>query len=110
MISEVKRCQDANGDGYAGGVPNGAPLWKEIKEGRTDMVWKYWVPWYNVHKMYAGLRDAWVYCGNAEARDMFIWFCDWCVDEISAVSDEGGSYTHLTLPAKRGVGVSRGGR
>lgn len=88
MISEVKRCQDANGDGYAGGVPNGAPLWKEIKEGRTDMVWKYWVPWYNVHKMYAGLRDAWVYCGNAEARDMFIRFCDWCVDEISAVSDE----------------------
>lgn len=72
MISELKRCRDANGDGYIGGVPNGAKLWKEIHDGNVGIVWKYWVPWYNVHKTYAGLRDAWVYTGDKQARDMFL--------------------------------------
>ena len=32
MISELKRCQDAAGDGYLCGVPNGRKMWKEIEE------------------------------------------------------------------------------
>ncbi len=88
MIAELKKCQDANGDGYVGGVPGGAPLWKELKQGKVDLIWKYWVPWYNVHKTYAGLRDAWVYTGNTRARDMFVLFCDWAVDLIANIDDK----------------------
>ena len=33
MMSELKRCQDAAGDGYLCGVPNGRKMWKEIEEG-----------------------------------------------------------------------------
>lgn len=88
MISELKRCQDANGDGYIGGVPNGAKLWKEIHDGNVGIVWKYWVPWYNVHKTYAGLRDAWVYTGDKQARDMFLKLCDWGIDVIAPLDDK----------------------
>ncbi len=88
VISELKRCQDANGDGYVGGVPDGARLWDELRKGNVDLIWKYWVPWYNVHKTYAGLRDAWVYTGNETARDMFLKFCDWGLTVIAPLDDK----------------------
>lgn len=88
MISELKRCQDASGNGYVGGVPDGKPLWDGLKSGNVGLVWKYWVPWYNVHKTYAGLRDAWLYAGDTQAKDMFLKFCDWGLDIIAPLSDE----------------------
>ena len=88
MISELDRCQKANGDGYVGGVPNGKALWSEIKKGNVGLIWKYWVPWYNVHKIYAGLRDAWMYTGNEKARDMFLKMCDWGIEVIAPLDDK----------------------
>jgi DUF1680 family protein len=94
MISELKTCQDSNavrypewGVGYIGGVPNGDELWPEIKAGNVSRVWDYWVPWYNLHKTYAGLRDAWLYAGNEGAKTLFLKFCDWAVNLTSALSD-----------------------
>ena len=37
--------------------------------------------------MYAGLRDAWQYAGIEKAKDMFIKFCDWGLDEIADLDD-----------------------
>src|SRR5690606_35918075 len=95
MIAELRDCMEANGKlypdwavGYVGAVPNGQGLWPRIKSGDIAVIWKYWVPWYNIHKMYAGLRDAWVYCGNADARDLFLAFCDWAVTLTNGLSDE----------------------
>jgi hypothetical protein len=88
MIAELKRCQDANSNGYVGGVPNSKELWKEITSGNIGAVWTWWVPWYNVHKTYAGLRDAWLYTGSTTARDMFYKFCDWGVEIISHLDDK----------------------
>lgn len=87
MISELKRCQDANGDGYVGGVPNGKHAWEEIRKGNVGIVWKYWVPWYNMHKIYAGLRDAWSYGGSEEAKAMFLKLCDWGIGVIAPLDD-----------------------
>jgi hypothetical protein len=87
MISELKECQDAAANGYVGGVPNSKKLWARIHSGDVGAVWKWWVPWYNVHKIYAGLRDAWLYCGNEQARTMFLKMCDWGIDEISTLND-----------------------
>lgn len=87
MIAELKRCQQKNGNGYIGGVPNGARLWEELKKGNVQLIWKYWVPWYNVHKIYAGLRDAWLYAGNEEARQMFLDLCDWGLTVIAPLTD-----------------------
>ena len=88
MLSELDRCQKANGDGYVGGVPNSAALWPEINKGNVGIVWKYWVPWYNVHKIYAGLRDAWLYTGNTDAKRMFLKLCDWGMEVIAPLDDK----------------------
>lgn len=92
MVSELKKCQDANGKdpdfaGYVSGIPNGKPLWREIKRGNTGKIWDYWVPWYNIHKTYAGLRDAWVYGGSDIAKQMFLKLCDWGINILSGLSN-----------------------
>lgn len=97
MISELKRCQDnsKHGKGYIGGFPveieiDGVKrkLWEEIKKGNIDIIWKYWVPWYNLHKTYAGLRDAWLYAGSEVAKQMFLELSDWGIDLISHLDDK----------------------
>lgn len=95
MVDELKSCQNANaikypdwGKGYAGAVPNGPGLWPKIKSGDIAAVWKYWVPWYNVHKTYAGLRDAWLYAGSEDARNVFLKFCDWAIDLTTTLSEK----------------------
>lgn len=95
MISELKACQDANtknhaewGIGYAGGVPNSAQIWSTLKKGDFKAYRSAWVPWYNLHKMYAGLRDAWLYGGNNEAKNLFLKFCDWGIDVTAGLSEQ----------------------
>lgn len=94
MIGELNACQQANatkypdwGVGYVGGVPNSNDFFTRIKSGDMEVVWQYWVPWYNVHKMFAGLRDAWLYAGNEAAKGMFIEFCGWAVNLTKDLSD-----------------------
>ncbi len=75
-ISELQACADANaknhpswGKGYIGGVPNSDRVWSTFKQGDFKAYFGSWVPFYNVHKIYAGLRDAWVYCGNEQQME-----------------------------------------
>ena len=95
MIAELKACQDANaknnkswGVGYVGGVPNSTAVWTSVKDGDFKAFHAGWVPWYNVHKMYAGLRDAWIYAGSKQAKTMFLQFCDWAINITSSLTDE----------------------
>ncbi len=95
MISELGECQRNNGliypdwgRGYVGGVPNSRNIWSSLMNGDFRAYRSAWVPWYNVHKMYAGLRDAWMYAGNQEARELFLKFCDWGINITSRLSDE----------------------
>ncbi|HLO93468.1 MAG TPA: glycoside hydrolase family 127 protein, partial [Burkholderiaceae bacterium] len=92
VIAELKRCQDKLGTGYLGGVPDGAKAWAEVGAGRLQVdsfsVNGRWVPWYNLHKLFAGLRDAWVHAGNADARDMLVRLSDWALRLTTPLSDE----------------------
>src|SRR6186713_2491017 len=94
MIAELKACQEANtkdhaswGVGYVGGVPNSEKIWSDLQKGEFTTFKAAWVPWYNVHKMYAGLRDAWVYTGNEDAKTIFLKFCDWAINITTSLSD-----------------------
>ncbi|MGF7138805.1 beta-L-arabinofuranosidase domain-containing protein [Roseimarinus sediminis] len=87
MLAELKRCQIANGNGYLGGVSNSRQLWTDVKNGNFQRYWNAWVPWYNVHKTYAGLRDAWLYTNNEQAKEMYLELCDWGIDIISGLSE-----------------------
>ncbi len=62
-------------------------MWPKIKNGDVSVIWKYLVPWYNIHKTYAGLRDAWLYTGNTDAKDIFLKFCDRGINITSGLSD-----------------------
>lgn len=88
MLSELAECQKANGDGYVGGIPGGKAVWDKVRAGDGAAVSEMWVPWYNLHKMYAGLRDAWLYLGDDRARSMFLDFCDWGLGVIAALDYE----------------------
>jgi DUF1680 family protein len=94
MVAELKACQEANaqnnpgwGVGYVGGVPKSAELWSKIKDGNVGVIWSAWAPWYNIHKMYAGLRDAWLYGGSEDAKVVFLHFCDWAINLTSGLTD-----------------------
>ncbi len=95
IISEVAECAAANiknnpewGKGYMGGMPNSKNIWTGFKKGDFRVYNGSWAPFYNLHKMYAGLRDAWLYCGNEQAKTLFLQFCDWAIDITSQLSDE----------------------
>lgn len=94
MISELQLVLDANNQrpeawchNYIGGVPNSAKMWTAFSKGDFGSYFGTWAPFYNIHKMYAGLRDAWLYCGNEQAKNLFLKFCDWAVDITHDLSD-----------------------
>lgn len=91
VIAELKRCQDALGNGYIGGVPDGATAWGQVAAGELKVdsfsVNGRWVPWYNIHKMFAGLRDAAVHAGNADARAMLVKLSDWALRLTTPLTD-----------------------
>jgi DUF1680 family protein len=95
MLAELNACQEANaqnnpewGVGYVGGVPESAKIWSDFREENLGAFRQSWVPWYNLHKMYAGLRDAWWYGKSEEAKSIFLKFCDWGIQITSGFSDE----------------------
>lgn len=92
MLNELHRAQQTVGTGFIGGTPGSLQLWKEIKAGNIragsfDLNGK-WVPLYNIHKTYAGLRDAYLYAGSNLARQMLIDLTDWMIDITSGLSDK----------------------
>jgi DUF1680 family protein len=91
MVAELAECQRGNGDGYVGGVPRSKELWQAVAAGQLKVTGfglnDRWVPWYNLHKTFAGLRDAYLVAGNEDAKRVLIALADWCVTETSKLSD-----------------------
>ncbi|MDX1543807.1 MAG: glycoside hydrolase family 127 protein [Christiangramia sp.] len=91
MLEELERAQQANGNGYIGGVPNSKELWQDIRQGNINAhnfgLNERWVPLYNIHKTYAGLRDAYKIAGIERARKMLVDFTDWMIAETENLTD-----------------------
>jgi len=87
MIDELAEVQKANGNGYIGGIPKSGEYWKSVAAGRVELMRSRWVPWYNLHKMFAGLRDAYLSGGNEKARDLLVRYGDWCEKVTSGLTD-----------------------
>jgi uncharacterized protein len=92
MIDQLAQCQAANGNGYVGGIPGGQEIWREIASGTINAnsfsLNGKWVPWYNIHKLYAGLRDAWLYTGNEQALKILTRLSDWAGEVVSNLTDD----------------------
>ena len=91
VLRELRRCQLAHGDGYLGGIPDGKAAWREVARGELKVdsfsVNGRWVPWYNLHKTFAGLRDAWQLTQEPLAREMLIDLGAWALGLLEPLSD-----------------------
>jgi hypothetical protein len=91
VVDELAACQRANGNGYVGGVPEADRIFHEIAAGNIDITKGalngVHAPWYMLHKMCAGLRDAYAYGGNQEALTVLTGFSDWAAALTGRLSE-----------------------
>lgn len=87
-ISCIKDLQ--RGDGYFGGIPS-TPFEKAFS-GTFNVdrfgLGDWWVPWYSVHKIYAGLIDAYVLCDNKDALEIVLKMADWAINGSKNMTEE----------------------
>jgi DUF1680 family protein len=88
MVNELALCQDQNRNGYVGGVPGGVHMWAQVRNGNFTEFNKKWVPWYNLHKLFAGLRDCYLQADNQQAKEVFLKMTDWANDEVAGLSEK----------------------
>jgi len=84
IVAELAACQAASKSGLVSAFPEGPQLMASFIAG--DKV--SGVPWYTLHKVYAGLYDADRYAGNSQARAVLVRFADWAVAATRSLSDE----------------------
>lgn len=91
LLNELLTIQQANGNGYLGGVPGSKALWQQIQQGKIDADFfslnKSWVPFYNIHKTFAGLRDVLVQTGDSRAKTLLSGFGHWLKQLTATLSD-----------------------
>jgi DUF1680 family protein len=84
MVNELAECQRANTNGFLGAMPNGKKIFAEVARGEIKSAGfdlnGSWVPWYNLHKLFAGLIDACRFCDNARALEVAARLGDWVDD------------------------------
>jgi len=88
LVRGLKECQDKRGDGSLVAFPYARELAADIRSNKVETVDKYWAPFYTLHKELAGLRDAWLWCGDATARAVLVRLADWCGSLVKDLPDE----------------------
>jgi len=92
IVDELALCQDAYGSGYVGGIPEAKRIFDEVAAGDIKTanfgLNGGWVPWYTLHKLYAGLLDAHRYCDSDQAKAIVTKLADWAAGVTGKLSDE----------------------
>jgi len=92
IVEELKLCQSANSTGYVAGIPDGKRVFAEVAAGeiRTKPfeLNGVWVPWYTLHKLFAGLIDAYRYCASEEALAIAVKLADWVAQTTLRLNEE----------------------
>ncbi|MBS1508588.1 MAG: glycoside hydrolase family 127 protein [Bacteroidetes bacterium] len=92
IVVELQKCQQARGTGYVGAIPKEDSIfWKLqhgiIKSSGFDLNGG-WSPWYTVHKVMAGLTDAYLFTHNQQALTIALKMADWTEVILKDLSDE----------------------
>ncbi|MGC8668489.1 MAG: beta-L-arabinofuranosidase domain-containing protein [Chthonomonadales bacterium] len=64
LVAELAKCQKALGGEYLSAFPSS--FWDRLESGRQIP----WAPYYTIHKIMAGLFDAYALCGNHQALEV----------------------------------------
>ena len=81
VVRTLAECQKANGNGYVSAFPE-SDIDKIIAGTRV------WAPWYVIHKIFAGLLDQYLVCGNEEALAVAKGLGDWTAAKVLPLSGE----------------------
>lgn len=92
IVKELRRCQVARKTGYVGAVPNEDTIFAQVARGEIRTAGfdlnGGWVPWYTLHKVLAGLLDAYLYCNNQLAVDISVGIADWTATIVNGLTEE----------------------
>ncbi|MBC8097275.1 MAG: glycoside hydrolase family 127 protein, partial [Akkermansiaceae bacterium] len=92
IVTELAECQKAGGTGYIAAIPGGKKAYAEVAAG--DIRSKgfdlngIWVPNYTMHKVFAGLRDAYRLGGNPQALEVSKSLADWFEKTHAGLNEE----------------------
>jgi hypothetical protein len=81
LVAELAKCQDRLGNGYLSAFP-------EEFFDRVENFQRVWAPYYTLHKIFAGLLDAYVHCDNSQALTVATEFGDWAAARNARLSDD----------------------
>ncbi len=89
VLTCIKNLQ--RNDGYFAGIPS-TPFDTVFSSGGSFNVDRFsladwWVPWYSVHKIYAGLIDAYSFAGSKDALSIVTKMADWAIAGTAKMSD-----------------------
>lgn len=84
IAGELAACQAAAGSGLVCAFPKGPALVAAHLRGEPITG----VPWYTLHKIYAGLRDAALLADSQTSREVLLRLADWGVVATRPLSDE----------------------
>jgi len=96
VVEELRAVQEARGGGYIGAITDdrgtdGKVLLEQvaagdIRSGGFDLN-GLWSPWYVLHKIFAGLRDAHRHAGIREALEVEVRYAAWAEGILSKLDD-----------------------
>ena len=83
IVGELALCQSRRKDGYVAAIPDGDRIWGEVRRGEIRSqgfdLNGGWVPWYTMHKLFAGLIDAYEQTGSKAALRVVRGLGDWAI-------------------------------
>jgi uncharacterized protein len=85
IVAELAECQAKDRGGYVAAIPGGKAIFDGLKARGGAM--QGWVPWYTMHKLLAGLRDAYLLCDNQQAKVVLIRLADWTHSATQELTD-----------------------
>jgi len=92
IVDELEVCQKARKTGYIGAIPKEDSVFLEVSKGNITSrgfdLNGAWSPWYTVHKIMAGLLDAYLYCDNTKALTVNNGVADWTESILKNLTDE----------------------
>ena len=84
IVDELHACQQATRSGLVCAFPDGDTQLRNAVAGGPVTG----VPWYTMHKILAGLRDAHVHAGHPGALPVLTRLADWTVEATQGIGDE----------------------
>ncbi|HEU4713953.1 MAG TPA: beta-L-arabinofuranosidase domain-containing protein [Pyrinomonadaceae bacterium] len=92
IVAELEMCQRANGNGYVAAIPNGKKIFQEVSAGNIRVqpfdLNGGWVPWYTLHKLFAGLLDVHQHFQNTKALAIATRLADWADATTAKLTEE----------------------